>query len=63
MEQEKILQQREFNQALVKFRGVNRAMKEGVTKMTKEQNESFLKGNPPLENVYQPVAGIMQTVK
>jgi len=38
-------------------------MKEGVAKMSKEMNESLIKGNPPLEYVYQPVAGIMHSVK
>jgi len=44
MEQEAILRQREFNQLLVKFRGINRAEKVKQSKVTKDEDDLYLSG-------------------
>ena len=62
-ETEQILRQREFNQALVKFRGINKAPRRGLLKMSKAAEDALLKGTPPLENIYVPIVDVMQRVK
>ena len=62
-EQEKILKQREFNQALTKFRGINKVKKNLPLKQSKNVDDILLKGTPPLENIYLPITDIMQRVK
>ena len=44
MEQEAILRQREFQQLLLKFRGINRAQKVAAPKMAKDEEDLYLRG-------------------
>jgi len=60
---EKILRQREFNQRLVKYRGVNRHYKEKPQPTTAEQEEMFTRGTPPTENCYLPISVMVRTIR
>ena len=57
------MQQQEFSQRLRKFRAVNRTPNINKSKITKVQEESYLQGAPPIENVYLPITDILRTIK
>ena len=62
-EAEAILRREEFNQLLTKFRAVNRAEPAARLRTTQAEEQAFLAGQPPLEDIYLPIIGIMRTVK
>lgn len=62
-EAEKILRQREFNQKLLQYRGANRHYKEKAPPTTKQHEEDFARGAPPVEHCYFPIAPMIRQIR